>query len=75
MGGPVGGPEEMRGPLLGRRAELVTLANRLGWSFLVHHTDRPASEPLLTLIMRLQGGADHRWQGQEPAPPEREVSP
>ena len=28
---------------------------RLGWSFLVHHTDRPAAEPLLTLIMRLQG--------------------
>ena len=47
------------------RAELAAIAKRLGWSFLVHHTDRPASEPLLTLIMRLQGGAgDHRWQGQ-----------
>ena len=46
------------------RAELAAIAKRLGWSFLVHHTDRPASEPLLTLIMRLQGGAgDHRWQG------------
>ena len=44
------------------------LATRLGWSFLVHHTDRPAAEPLLTLIMRLQGGAgDYRWQSQEPA--------
>ena len=48
------------------RAELAAIAKRLGWSFLVHHTDRPASEPLLTLIMRLQGGGgDHRWQGQE----------
>jgi uncharacterized protein (DUF58 family) len=47
------------------RAELAAIAKRLGWSFLVHHTDRPASEPLLTLIMRLQGGADHRWQGQD----------
>jgi uncharacterized protein (DUF58 family) len=48
------------------RAELTATAKRLGWSFLVHHTDRPASEPLLTLIMRLQGGGtDHRWQGQE----------
>ena len=47
------------------RAELEGLANRLGWSFLVHHTDRPASEPLLTLIMRLEGGHGHyRWQDQ-----------
>ena len=46
------------------RAELAALTKRLGWSFLVHHTDRPASEPLLTLIMRMQGGGGHRWQGQ-----------
>jgi uncharacterized protein (DUF58 family) len=45
------------------RAELAEMAQRLGWTFLVHHTDRPAAEPLLTLIMRLQGGpGDHRWQ-------------
>jgi uncharacterized protein (DUF58 family) len=45
------------------RAELMELAKRLGWSFLVHHTDRPAAEPLLTLIMRLQGIAgDYRWK-------------
>ena len=51
------------------RAELAAIAKRLGWSFLVHHTDRPASEPLLTLIMRLQGGGgDHRWQGQDALP-------
>ena len=38
-------------------------ARRIGWSFLVHHTDRPAAEPLLTLIMRLQGMAgDYRWK-------------
>jgi len=50
------------------RAELAAIAKRLGWSFFVHHTDRPATEPLLTLIMRLQGGAgDHRWQGQDAA--------
>ncbi len=48
------------------RAELAAIAKRLGWSFLVHHTDRPASEPLLTLVMRLQGGGgDHRWQGHD----------
>jgi uncharacterized protein (DUF58 family) len=50
------------------RTELEFLAKRLGWSFLVHHTDRPAAEPLLTLIMRLAGGAsDRRWEGQ-PSP-------
>ena len=37
------------------RAELVDIATRLGWTFMVHHTDRPASEPLLTLTMRLEG--------------------
>jgi uncharacterized protein (DUF58 family) len=45
------------------RALIADAARRLGWSFLVHHTDRPAAEPLLTLIMRLQGMAtDYRWK-------------
>ena len=39
--------------------------SRVGWSFLVHHTDRPAAEPLLTLTMRLQGLAgDYRWKSE-----------
>ncbi|MEM8972457.1 MAG: DUF58 domain-containing protein [Pseudomonadota bacterium] len=29
-------------------------ASRLGWSHVVHHTDRSAADPLLQLIMRLQ---------------------
>jgi uncharacterized protein (DUF58 family) len=49
------------------RAELIELTRRLGWSFLVHHTDRSPAEPLLSLIMRLQGvSADRRWQAQPP---------
>ena len=45
------------------RASLEEITRRIGWSFLVHHTDRPAAEPLLTLIMRLQGMAsDYRWK-------------
>ena len=44
------------------RAGLAEIAHRLGWTFLVHHTDRSASEPLLTLIMRLSAGG-YRWQG------------
>lgn len=44
------------------RAEVADIARRYGWSFLYHHTDRPASEPLLSLLMRLQGTASgYRW--------------
>jgi uncharacterized protein (DUF58 family) len=51
--------------LAAHRAEIEEAARRLGWSFLVHHTDRSAAEPLLTLIMRLQGMAgDYRWKPQ-----------
>ena len=50
--------------LAAHRAELEALARRLGWTLLVHHTDRPASEPLLALILRLQGAmGDYRWTG------------
>ncbi len=41
--------------LLAHRAAVQDLARKNGWSLLVHHTDRPASEPLLKLIMRLRG--------------------
>jgi uncharacterized protein (DUF58 family) len=48
--------------LLAHRAAIEEAARRVGWSFLLHHTDRPAAEPLLALIMRLQGMAsDYRW--------------
>jgi uncharacterized protein (DUF58 family) len=55
--------EAYRKKLADHRAQLQEAARRIGWSFLVHHTDRPAAEPLLTLIMRLQGLAgDYRWK-------------
>lgn len=50
------------------RAGLAEIAHRLGWTFLVHHTDRSASEPLLTLIMRLSAGG-YRWQGAAASAP------
>lgn len=37
------------------REGLREIIHRLGWSFLLHHTDRPAAEPLLSLIVRMQG--------------------
>jgi uncharacterized protein (DUF58 family) len=47
--------------LAAHRAGLRQLATRFGWSFLVHHTDRPASEPLLALRARLS--TFHRGMG------------
>jgi uncharacterized protein (DUF58 family) len=45
------------------RASIVEIARRFGWSFIIHHTDRPTSEPLLALMMHLQSaGSDYRWQ-------------
>jgi uncharacterized protein (DUF58 family) len=54
--------DRYRQRLLAHRAAVEDIARRLGWSFMVHHTDRPAAEPLLTLIMRFQGvTSDYRW--------------
>ena len=39
--------------LAARREALARLTQRIGWSFILHHTDRPASEPLLILHRRL----------------------
>ena len=53
--------ESMRGDYIKRladhRAGLDAITRRLGWSLLVHHTDRPPYELLLSLIMRLGGQA------------------
>lgn len=46
-----------RARLLAHRAAIQDIAHRLGWTFLVHHTDRPASEPLMALQARLDGSA------------------
>jgi uncharacterized protein (DUF58 family) len=55
------------------REALQALALRLGWSFMTHHTDRPPTEPLLSLIMRLEGrDAGYRWQS--PASPSADGS-
>ena len=42
--------------LAAHRDEIAHHAARLGWSFMIHHTGRPAAEPLLSLTMRLQDG-------------------
>jgi uncharacterized protein (DUF58 family) len=61
--------EAYREKLAQHRERIEEAARRIGWSFLVHHTDRPAAEPLLTLVMRLQGlAADYRWKPEAQAP-------
>lgn len=53
--------------LAAHREAIVEATRRVGWSFLVHRTDRPAAEPLLSLIMQLQGMAsDYRWKTAAP---------
>jgi uncharacterized protein (DUF58 family) len=62
--------ETMRGDYVARLAAhrdgLAEIARRLGWSLLVHHTDRPPHELLLSLIMRL-GGQTGSYRMSTPA--------
>lgn len=50
--------EAYQNRLLAQRQALAHLASQAGWSFLVHHTDRPANEPLLALHSRLADNAE-----------------
>ncbi len=45
------------------RKDLAATAQRLGWSFMMHHTDRPPEEVVLTLHNRLAGlERDYRYR-------------
>ena len=44
---------DYRNRLTALRDHLATLCRRLDWTFIVHRTDRPATEPLLALHARL----------------------
>jgi uncharacterized protein (DUF58 family) len=60
--------------LADHRAGLEAIARRLGWSLLVHHTDRPPYELLLSLIMRL-GGQAGNYRMATPSPAAASPSP
>ena len=47
--------EAYLGAYRARRAVLADTARHLGWTFTTHHTDRPASEALTAVHMRLSG--------------------
>lgn len=49
------------------RDALIKLATRFGWSFFLHHTDRPAAETLLAIHNRLAGlEQSYRFRQQSP---------
>ena len=50
--------EDYRNRLEAHRAEIRDIARRAGWTYVLHHTDRPASEPLLVLHSALSGALD-----------------
>ncbi len=65
--------ESMRDAYIARLAAhrdgLAEIARRLGWSLLVHHTDRPPHELLLSLILRLGGPAGSYLMSEPSAAP------
>ncbi|MEP3048245.1 MAG: DUF58 domain-containing protein [Roseibium sp.] len=47
--------EDYKRKLEAHRAEVRDIARRAGWTYVLHHTDRPAAEPLLVLHSALSG--------------------
>lgn len=61
--------EQYQKRLRRHRTDLVELTQRLGWSFLVHHTDRPPEEAVLVVHNRLAGlERDYRYRPPKPEP-------
>lgn len=57
--------EAYRNRLEAHRAEIRDLARRAGWTYVLHHTDRPPAEPLLVLHSSLSGGNEMLSQGKQ----------
>jgi len=53
--------DDYRKKLGSHRDGLREIAHNLGWSLLIHHTDHPATEPLLALIMHMKSGSNATW--------------
>ena len=58
--------ERFHDRMIAHRQELMDELRRLEWSLLVHHTDRPAEEPLLAIHARL-AGLEHDYRYRPPA--------
>jgi uncharacterized protein (DUF58 family) len=58
------------------RIDLTEAARRLGWSFVVHHTDRPAEEVVLAVHSHLAGlDRDYRYRAPDAAAPATSAQP
>jgi len=59
--------EEYQARIERHRAEIRAETDRLGWTFIIHRTDRPASELLLRLHSQMGAGPNgtgiNRWHG------------
>ena len=58
--------DDYRNAYLARRETLAAGVRRLGWNYLSHSTDRPASEPLTALHLMLSDGARSVADGVRP---------
>ncbi|MGV1013842.1 MAG: DUF58 domain-containing protein [Methyloceanibacter sp.] len=59
--------EQYQERLKRHRTDLIEMAQRLGWSFAVHHTDRPPEEVVLAVHNRLAGlERDYRYRPSRP---------
>lgn len=56
--------EAYQARLQAHRAEIRDIVRRAGWTYVVHHTDRPAVEPLLFLHSTLSGISDALSSGR-----------
>lgn len=54
---------EYQNRLEAHRAEIRDMARRAGWTYVLHHTDHSASEPLLVLHSALSGNLDELPRG------------
>lgn len=60
--------ERYQARVTAHREALIDETRRLEWSFLLHHTDHPAEQPLLALHTRL-AGLEHDYRYRPPAEP------
>ncbi|MCR4265734.1 DUF58 domain-containing protein [Nitratireductor sp. ZSWI3] len=54
---------EYRRLYLARREELSSWCKRLGWSYTVHHTDRPSSQALVAVHLAMSAEAGYAMEG------------
>jgi uncharacterized protein (DUF58 family) len=73
-----GRAENWRADYVGRierhRAEIRAETERLGWSFIIHRTDRPPTELLLALHQRLGSGGVGSTATRSPPEPRRDAA-